>query len=455
MYAVRGLSLNNGWHILSNDKPDEWQDIKNALLELTPELMLKPSTVLSTKNSRINDDVAYIYLSSVWSSILQKYSWEESYNFPKQEGGNVFRLDNVKNLVSSNILGASFIEGDELSKIIFIEGPRSLSMGICDVTIVLVPVDSIKNLYRLSDKEVTFPVMLTESSCRINLNELFPIQSSSPIVILFFSTDEEPFVLDEIPSIQQEGVINRSIEFEPEYYQAGVGVLSYFGEVLRQKYPDVNAKVRIEQDGSTVRMHIELPTGDIDTIERELEKYALVISNQLAPEVLFENKAHIMRLEHKLEVTKLEVKQANDMLQLTRDLTSQRVNNLEQEVSTLRQQIGTQLLQTGQIISLANHQVASHEKVQLAQIGHTQSLFKNIIGEAHGNKVLQNAIRSLEYNLMSGIATIEVQDQIRDSLSTIKDANPSLLARVAAQIEGAGYGVILPVVLDLARQHLQ
>jgi hypothetical protein len=453
MYAVRVLSLNNGWSILSNEKPNEWKGIQNALLELTPEMVLQPSKIPSLVGSNINDEIAAMYLPLIWTYVIRKHGWQESYASPKQEGGNRFRLSNVKNLVATTLISPNFINQDELSRIIFIDGPRSLSLGLCDVTVIIVPTDSVKDLYKTDDDLSSFAIMLSESECRINLHELSPIHNSSPIAIIFFSQEKELFVVDEIPTIQQQSAVERSIEFEPEYYQAGVGILSYFGEVLRQNYPNVNAKVRIEQDGNIVRMHVESPTGDIEIVERELEKYALVISNQAAPETLFENKAYIMRLEHKLEVTKLEVKQANDMLQLTRDLTSQRVNNLEQEVSTLRQQIGMQLLQTGQVIELATQQTASNERIQLAQIGHAHTLFKDLLGEAHGNQALQNAIRSLEFNLMSGIATIDVQEQIKESLSVMQQNNPNLLARFAAQVESAGYGALAGPVLEWLKEH--
>ena len=66
---------------------------------------------------------------------------------------------------------------------------------------------------------------------------------------------------------QQDNII-RSIEFAPEYHQSGLAILSYFGQVLRDKYPETKAKVTIEQDGLTVRMIIETPEGERVRIPR-------------------------------------------------------------------------------------------------------------------------------------------------------------------------------------------
>jgi hypothetical protein len=39
-------------------------------------------------------------------------------------------------------------------------------------------------------------------------------------------------------SVERDGGIQRLIEFPPELRQAGIAILSYFAEVLKQKYPD-------------------------------------------------------------------------------------------------------------------------------------------------------------------------------------------------------------------------
>lgn len=81
-------------------------------------------------------------------------------------------------------------------------------------------------------------------------------------------------------TISNPNAIEGSIEFAPEYYQSGAATLSYFSEILRQKNSGVNAKARIEQKGSTLRLRIELPSGNIEVIEKELDKHDIVIAEQ-------------------------------------------------------------------------------------------------------------------------------------------------------------------------------
>jgi hypothetical protein len=97
-------------------------------------------------------------------------------------------------------------------------------------------------------------------------------------------------------------VINRSIEFPPQYHQAGLGILSYFGTVLREKYPDHNAAVRIEQDGLTVRLIVESETGDRQIIEKALEEYELVVRGEAAPDEFFQSRAKVLELKNELRI---------------------------------------------------------------------------------------------------------------------------------------------------------
>lgn len=51
--------------------------------------------------------------------------------------------------------------------------------------------------------------------------------------------------------------ILRSIEFEQEYFLAGLTILNYFGIVLKQRLPKSQTRVRIEQDNLKITLVIE------------------------------------------------------------------------------------------------------------------------------------------------------------------------------------------------------
>lgn len=102
--------------------------------------------------------------------------------------------------------------------------------------------------------------------------------------------------------------IVRTIEFRQDHLQAGISILSYFGEILREKCPAANAIVRIEQDGFIVRMIIEFPdSGDREIIEKTLREYGEVATGRRAAENWLANEEQIRHLRHKLEIAIIEI----------------------------------------------------------------------------------------------------------------------------------------------------
>ena len=78
--------------------------------------------------------------------------------------------------------------------------------------------------------------------------------------------------------------IARAIELPPEYFQAGISTLSYFGTVLRKKHPEQKAKIKIEIDGLKVTMTVAPFEGNSEIIEKALDDYSLVVTGKLSPE---------------------------------------------------------------------------------------------------------------------------------------------------------------------------
>jgi Leucine-rich repeat (LRR) protein len=134
--------------------------------------------------------------------------------------------------------------------------------------------------------------------------------------------------------------IERSIEFPPEYWTAGNSILSYFSSILNAKYPDQNIKVRIQQEGLLLRMIIDTPEGQTETIEKTFNDYLMVISRQLPPESLLTDPFEIIALKHKLDIAELELRQAKELFAIVSDKDRQRINSLEMQVSQLFSLIG-------------------------------------------------------------------------------------------------------------------
>jgi len=140
--------------------------------------------------------------------------------------------------------------------------------------------------------------------------------------------------------LKDESVIKRSIEFPPEYHQAGISILNEFGSVLRTKYPDTKAKIRIEQDGLKVTMIIDPVGGSREVIEKELDKYGLVIKGQMTPEEYAPNNPLlVIELKSELRNAHYRIETQRDMLQLKEKEHDGRIQTLEQSNQSLKEEV--------------------------------------------------------------------------------------------------------------------
>ncbi|MCP4105372.1 MAG: TIR domain-containing protein, partial [Desulfobacteraceae bacterium] len=105
-----------------------------------------------------------------------------------------------------------------------------------------------------------------------------------------------------------EKLIIRSIEFPPEYHQAGISILNYFSTVLRNKYPDVKATVQIKQEDLKVTMTIDPVEGDREVIEKALDEYGLVVTGKMTPEEYCGNDPlQTMELKTQLSIAQVQI----------------------------------------------------------------------------------------------------------------------------------------------------
>ncbi|MDO7888176.1 hypothetical protein [Hymenobacter cheonanensis] len=449
MYPVRVLSFNDGWNYLTQQKSAEWADISESIRRIDPQKIRTDYNV-------------FLNLSMAWRNDIRKYGWRSVQGKSKNAKAGGVNIPSVKNRVAVRMLVANSITNTGLAKFIYVDGPQAKAFGLIDLFVLLVPADDILSISPFNE---TSSRPYTEANCLAQLDELLLPTTDLPFVILFFSNIESNIDIEDISEKINHNSIERAIEFPPQYYQAGVTALSNFGEVLRDKYPGINAKVRIEQEGNRVRMHIELPNGETDTVEEVLEKYFLVVSKKAPAESIFDNKLHAAKLEAKIDLLDAEVRSTERLLRIESEKNNYIINNYEKMIGEFRgimsrqaeqinakdKQIEIQGKQIVSLIDLSGAQVASHNQLQLAQIGHSTNLFKDLLREAQGNQITLNAVRSLEYNLLSGIATVEAQEQARTSLVTIQQTQPALLAKIASIVESASCGVLGNVVYEFIK----
>ncbi|MCP5046198.1 MAG: hypothetical protein GY940_03440 [bacterium] len=103
--------------------------------------------------------------------------------------------------------------------------------------------------------------------------------------------------------------ITRVIRFPPEYLQAGISILNYFGTILRKKYPSEKVKVKVEQDDLNVTLVIESEELKLYTIKNTLTVYGHIVSGQSNIGMFLTDGIDVMDFQNKLENMVLELKQ--------------------------------------------------------------------------------------------------------------------------------------------------
>jgi DNA-binding MurR/RpiR family transcriptional regulator len=158
---------------------------------------------------------------------------------------------------------------------------------------------------------------------RVEIDQLFGFSAENISDLILKSIQPKSFDDDRsseyaVENDYESKFIRRSIQFPPEYYQAGVSILNYFGTVLKKKYPDQLATVRIEQEGKKVTMVIDPLEGDKEIIEQALDDYGLVITGQLPPEKYSKDRGLITELKYELKLAEARIETQKELLQYQR-----------------------------------------------------------------------------------------------------------------------------------------
>lgn len=302
MYINKVISYNRAWGTLL-ENPQAYEEIVEALKAITPELLVKPGYGAAPYRKENATEIIPPSFSRCWNKIMADMEWGSHRIKSGNKGGiNVF-IRHYKHRVAIRMLSSDQVIN--FPSWVLIESPRMVSTGICDIAVIVTPTNDEVDPHF---SEGRMPFHSFERALG-QLNDLLPLNQQQPFLVVGFSQLETAIdVLEMLPS-GIENVVERVIEFPRDLYQAGVGVLSYFGEVLKQKHPDIKAKVRIEQDGNIVRMTIDAPDGTKEVIEKTLQDFALVVTNQAPPEALLDTKLHVHALTSKLMMAEMEVRQ--------------------------------------------------------------------------------------------------------------------------------------------------
>ncbi len=207
--------------------------------------------------------------------------------------------------------------------------------------------------------------------------------------------------------------IIRQLEFSETHKQAGISILSYFANVLKQKQPSVIACIKIEQSESVIRMIIETPEGSKEIVEKTLEGYVEVVTDKIKPEDFFENPLHIMELKHKLEISKLEIRQKEEILRISerqRSALEDRVANLESIVSEQYRSMGHNL---SSVVNVTDKVVLLLERTATQQISPS----------------ISQLVEDIKDTIKSGVDHNNIED-IKKAIIEIKNKDTSVFANL-------------------------
>lgn len=439
MYISKVITYLDGWKILQENHQNIYQDISNTLKEFTYENLT--SSKIGRPYQKENEEklVSPFSFNRTLDYFLKKKGWKD-YRVKQAEKGSLrIFAKNLKDKVSVRLIADDHMS--TFSNWLFVECPKLYENEITELSVLLVPEKEIESMIikRMSG-------LFSIDRCNSNLQDLSPLKNTAPFVIIGFSqkditNDLQINLLEPDESvIKINNTIEKSIEFRPEHYQAGMGILSYFGEIIKTKHPDSNAKVKIEQDGNTVRLLIFSPNGDKEIIEKTLEEYSLVISNQAPPSSLLKNELEIMALNNKLEMATMEVRHTRDLLVLSQNTKNKQICSLEEEVDHLRTQIGSQLVHIDKTQVLVSKVISGNDRLIEATINQNNKLIDDLIERAWFSNSVTTSLTHIKEVLERGVLD-EDEEDIKKCFSTIQNTSPEILPELKEVLKNTMYGV--------------
>lgn len=249
--------------------------------------------------------------------------------------------------------------------------------------------------------------------------------------------------------------IIRSIEFPLEYCEAGKTILSYFGTVLKQKYPNKKTSVTIKQEDLKVTMTIETEEGDKEEIEKFLDQYGLVVLGDMPPEFLFEDPLDVMELKQKLKMAQFELQQKQEFIDFQKSQIQEKSQELKEarlEMKEFRALIG-QSLQTTQAVS-TNHVKAVESLTQPDPA--TQALIAIIQTFIEKQSAdLKQPLQTIARAIQNPNPTQQEQDAVAQSIETIHEKDPTVFQELADGLSnftmGVGSSVWATVIVDVLK----
>ena len=303
MYINKVISFKNAWGKACENNSSELTEMMSALDDF-----ISGNVEVETESGRKLPREA-------WEKSLYDRGWELIDRTHYSSDGrriNVGRLGPTKNGLSASFPFGTF---DHLSRWLFQQSALAVKHGLIKLPIMLIPVRDFAREMELNwMRRETFEMNLGQ------LELLSPLSHQYPFMIIGYSNqavigEPETVELEADAYVEQSNsVVDRCIEFPPEYHQAGLDILNFFGTYLREQYPEENASVKIEQNGLKVRMVIETEDGHSETVEKALHEYELIVTGAEPPEKFAKSDKLILELRNELRIAQFRLESQQDLI---------------------------------------------------------------------------------------------------------------------------------------------
>ncbi|KOY45562.1 hypothetical protein ACX03_10985 [Vibrio parahaemolyticus] len=316
MYINKVISYRNSWDLVSRKYSLEMSEALDSISDYINGNVEISDGGEHERSPRNRD---------LWEKALYDRGWEIVERTHYSSDGRRIHLGSmgpVKNGLSAQI---PFGHLEYLSRWLFQQTALAVRHGLIKMPILFIPV---RDFARTSDDR-----WISRSSFEMyqsQLELLSPLSHQYPFLIIGYSDQSilgEPEVLElEVDELAEAGnkVVDRCIEFPPEYHQAGLDILNYFGTYLREQYPEEETKVRIEQDGLKVRLVIETESGQSEIVEKALHEYELIVTGEQPPEKFTKNDKLILELRNELRIAQFRLESQQDLI----GMQNQRIDKL-------------------------------------------------------------------------------------------------------------------------------
>lgn len=309
MFISKVISFKNSWEQITKNNQSELKEALEALNVFLP-------SVVPLRSVR-----------DMWINALHDRGWqtvERSYYSSDGRRMHIGNMGPIKKGLSAKIPFSHF---ESLSVWIFQHSSLAVKHGLVSLPIMFVPVREFKN--RIEDSS---HIRSSFEMYQGQLEMLAPLSHQHPFLIIGYSDqaiigDPEIIEIEADPYVDSaHKIIDRFIEFPPEYHQAGLGILNYFSTYLREQYPDELATVKIEQQGMNVRLIIETESGKSEVIEKALHEYELIVTGAEPPEKFSSNDKLILELKNELRFAQVRLGFQQDLISVQNNRIDQLFN---------------------------------------------------------------------------------------------------------------------------------